>query len=259
VQSAATGFLFEENGKIISDALSNDHVEDHGIHLPGHVRVNIKVYEQDKAVVTELNEKGNTISPHAFEQLEAKIEELSRRSSYMVFSGSVSPGMQSDTYQKLIGILWRSQCKAVLDADGDLLKMGILAKPFLIKPNLFELELLVGRKMDNLEDIRKVCGELIETGIGIVAVSLGAGGALIVDKHAAFYAPALDIPVKSTVGAGDSMVAGLLLGLENRKSLGEILRLGAASAASSISREGTGLLNAEWMKRRLDSVEVRAI
>ena len=259
LRAAATGFLFNENGWIIADALAKDKVEDFCIHLPGSVRVNIKVYEKEKAIVTELNEKGNTIDAAAMSQLEDAIDSLSRKSAFMVFSGSVSPGMSTDIYRRLIEIARGNHCRSILDADGELLKSGISAKPFLIKPNLYELELLAGRKLAGNAEIKAVCAGLVKSGIENVVVSLGAQGAMLVDKKNALFAPALSVPVKSTVGAGDSMVAGLLLGLENKKSPEDILKLAMACAASSISREGTGLVNEQAVYRLVDSVSVTAI
>lgn len=259
LKSAATGFLFKKNQGEISEALEKDNVELHSIILPGSVRVNIKVYEKNNSVVTELNEKGNTIDQTACGLLAERIKELSWKSEYMIFSGSVSPGMSINTYQELIEIIKNSPCRAILDAEGELLQRGIKAKPFMIKPNLYELELLIGRKLKDLSEIRASAEELIGMGIDIVAVSLGEQGAMIIDKNNALYAPAAKVKVKSTVGAGDCMIAGMLRGLKNRKPLDEILKLGVASAASSLIQEGTALIDTVAMEEIYSSISVRPI
>ncbi len=259
LRCAASGFLFDENGDVIADALAADGVEDHCLRLPGRVRVNLKIYEKNAAIVTELNERGEAIGPEAFSALTDALETLAHSSEYMVFSGSAAPGLPTDVYEKLIRLAQSAGCKAVLDADGPLLAQGLKARPFMIKPNRYELELLAGRELGSLQEIRHFCDGLLADGIRVVAVSLGAEGAMIVSEGKAYYAPATDVPVKSTVGAGDSMVAGMLLGLSNHAPADEVLRLGTACAATSVSREGTGLSDAGRLREMAERTTVRPL
>lgn len=117
-------------------------------------------------------------------------------------------------------------CRCVLDAEGERLALAFQARPYLIKPNLYELETVVGRKLESLEDIQQAALGFIDQGIQVVAVSMGDRGALITDGEQTLYAPRVPVEVKSTVGAGDSMVAGLIAGLMAELPLQEVFRKG---------------------------------
>ena len=102
----------------------------------------------------------------------------------------------------------------------------------MIKPNRYELEIITGQELKTLKDIRDAAQKYIDMGVSVVAVSLGAEGAMITDGSDAFFAPRLNIEVKSTVGAGDSMVAGLACGFIGDNSLEDCFRMGVASATA---------------------------
>ena len=131
-------------------------------------------------------------------------------------------------------------CRCILDADGERLALGLEAHPYLIKPNRFELETMLGRELRSLADIRDAARTCIDRGASVVAVSLGADGAMIVDGDEALYAPRMAVDVKSTVGAGDTMVAGFACGIIGDSTLEEMLRMGVAAAtarcATDVSR-----------------------
>ena len=137
-------------------------------------------------------------------------------SDYLILSGSLPPGCPQDYYRTLIDAVEGLGCRCVLDADGERLKYGLEAKPFMIKPNRFELETMTGGPLKSLSDIRRAAMRYIDMGVEVVAVSLGADGALITDGDSTLYAPRMNIEVKGTVGAGDAMVAGPVCGLHGR-------------------------------------------
>jgi fructose-1-phosphate kinase PfkB-like protein len=117
----------------------------------------------------------------------------------------------------------------VLDAEGARLAEGLKAAPAIAKPNRYELELFCGRKLESLDEILREAVKLIEGGVELAAVSMGADGACLTDGSEAFYAPALKVEVRSTLGAGDSMLAGMLLGLEHHCKPEDVFRYGVAA------------------------------
>ena len=119
-----------------------------------------------------------------------------------MLSGSTPPGCPADFYRRLAEIAAQEGCRAMLDADGDRLRLGLSARPFLIKPNRYELELLSGRELRTREAVLQAALECVRAGARLAAVSLGAEGALITDGREALYAPALRVELKSTVAAG---------------------------------------------------------
>jgi 1-phosphofructokinase family hexose kinase len=178
---------------------------------------------------------------------------------FMVFAGSLPPGCPVDCYKTLVEIASRNGCRCVLDADGARLAAGLEARPFLVKPNRYELELLTGEKLESTGDILRAAVSIVERGARVVAVSLGAEGALITDGAESFAARALDVPVRSTVGAGDSMVAALTAGFHEGKSLAEAFRTGVACSAAACMTEGTRRFELCDYERLLPAVAVECI
>ena len=259
LKSAATGFVFSENGGIIIGSLKAEDVDNQTLNIPGSVRVNLKVYDKKTQVVTELNSKGEPAGAGVQKRLSSKIEELAEISEYMVFGGSVAPGLQDDIYYKLIGTAGKRGCRCILDAEGELLRKGIEAKPFMIKPNLFELQMLTGKELGSNGEIKAAAQEIIRSGVQIVLISLGGDGAMIVTKDEAWFAQGMKVAVKNTVGAGDTMVSGAVKGLLADGSAQEVLRQAAAAATCSITQEGTGLTDISTLSEIYKSIEISSI
>ena len=147
----------------------------------------------------------------------------------------------------------------MLDAEGEKLTRGMEAKPFLIKPNQYELELRVGRKLDSVQEIKEAALECVAEGIGIVAVSMGGDGAFITDGRESLFAPVLDVDVRSTVGAGDSMVTGFLHGIALGEGLAGIFRRGVAAGTAAVTTEGTQLMTKETYESLLGRVVIERV
>ena len=177
----------------------------------------------------------------------------------MVFGGSVAPGLKDDIYFKLIETSLKHGCRCILDAEGDLLKKGIEAKPFMIKPNLFELKTLTGKELGSTEEIKAAAQEIIKSGVQIVLISLGGDGAMIVTKDEAWFAQGMKVTVKNTVGAGDTMVSGAVKGLLGGGDACEVLRQAAAAATCSITQEGTGLTDISTLSEIYSNIKISSI
>ncbi len=139
------------------------------------------------------------------------------------------------------------------------MKLGVAAKPYLIKPNRYELQLMAGKPLPTLQDIRDAAMQYIDMGVQIVAVSLGEQGAMITDGHETLFAPKLDIAVKSTVGAGDSMIAGLTAGLLGDNDLRECFRMGVACATAKCMTEGAKVFERSTYKAIYDMVHIERL
>ena len=129
--------------------------------------------------------------------------------------------------------------KTILDADGEMLKAGILSGPYLVKPNIDELGAMFNKKIHGVVEAAEIAKSLLQYGIIIVAVSLGGEGAFFVTKDSTIYAHGLKVDVKSTVGAGDSMVAALAYSIEKGLSFEETVKLSVATGAANVMTEGT--------------------
>jgi 1-phosphofructokinase len=174
----------------------------------------------------------------------------------VVLSGGVSPSIPADIYAKLIKAARGKGAITILDAEGSLLEEGLKEKPDVIKPNIHELSKLMNLADESEETIIKAAQELIEKGINKVLVSLGDKGAIYITKNKVCSCGGLKVPVKSTVGAGDSMVAALVYSLINKLDEEKTLRFANASGAASVMLEGTEACSLDQVELLLEETKV---
>ncbi|HSM80710.1 MAG TPA: 1-phosphofructokinase [Nodosilinea sp.] len=225
---SVSGFLGRENDALFKALFHQKGIENHFVHLPGETRVNIKIVDDVQGQVTDINYPGQAPTHQDVDGLRNVVQALAGSCDWFVFSGSVPACMSTDIYDELIGPLKAQGKTVVLDTSGDALRFGLPAKPDLIKPNQAELEDILNTRLPTHRDIVAAARELIASGIPHVVVSMGAEGALFIDRDQAFHAQPPPVVVKSTVGAGDAMVAGTMAGLIG----GHPLRICAALATA---------------------------
>lgn len=229
------------------------------IKVEGTLRTNVKVFDKQTRIMTELNQRGHYVNRQSVDRLIELVMEQADESDIMVFDGSVPEGVPKGIYRELIEMVKPRGIKTVLDAEGELLLEGIKASPYLIKPNLYEFENAFKVKVVNKNDIVKTARDIISNGVKIVCVSLGKEGAIIVDENEAFFAHGSDLEVKGPQGAGDSMVAGICIAINKGLGLRDMLNYGVAAANASLIREGTQLCTKEDFDRMLPTVNIEKI
>lgn len=228
--SVAMGFIAGFTGDAIKKELEKDGIETDFVCLENGIsRINVKV---KASLETELNGKGPEISDKALQQFSEKLEKL-ESGDILVLAGSVPSTLPADIYSKIMELLSDKNIKFVVDAEGDLLLNSLKYKPFLIKPNHHELGGIFGKCLKNHEQIIEHAKKLQQMGAKNVLVSMADKGAILVDEtSASHFCPAFSGSVKNSVGAGDSMVAGFLAGLENG-DFDYALKLGTASGSAT--------------------------
>ncbi len=239
------------------DMLGEDASAFHFLSLPGKTRTNLKLLETQSNSVTECNEPGLPMDATQLQAFIGLLHQEASQSDYVVLSGSLPAGCGEDTYLRLMQALPEKKC--VLDACGDALLLGIQARPFLIKPNLPEMEAVAGRELRTLRSIRDAALELVGAGAQHVVVSMGKYGALLTDGKQTLFSPAVTVDAKSTVGAGDAMLAGMLMGLEKGESMMRAFRCGMAAGAASVMTEGTQPLRASDFAALLPKVSLQEV
>jgi len=217
------------------------------------------VFDRTAGVVTELNESGADVSEDSLRQVIDLVSRHAENSDYLILAGSMPPGCPQDFYRTLIKAVEGLGCRCVLDADGDRLRYGLEAHPFMIKPNRYELEMMTGCALNSIADVRLAALRYIDMGVEIVAVSLGTEGALITNGRETLYAPRLNIDVKGTVGAGDAMVAGLVSGFIGDNDLEDCFRKGVACAATRCVTEGYKAIDRTVYRAFLDMVKIERV
>ena len=259
LDSECVGFMFQDGGTQFEKRLALNSTPYEFIWCEGGVRTNVKVFDRATGVVTELNESGSPVDEEALRRMVDLVVDHAEDSDYLILSGSMPRGCPADFYRTLIRAVDGLGCRCVLDAEGDRLKYGLEANPFMIKPNRYELEIMTGRPLSSLADIRDAALRYIDMGVEVVAVSLGADGAMITDGRETFFAPRINIEVKGTVGAGDAMVAGLSAGFMAERSLEECFRMGVACASTRCVTEGYKTIDKTVYKAFLDMVRIERI
>ena len=230
-ESTALGFCAGFTGAEIKRLLAENNCVSEFIDVKnGLSRINVKI-KSDKE--TEINGMGPKISD---EELEALMEKTDRAAAgdFLVLAGSIPATLPKNLYCKILKRLEGKGVLAVVDAEGELLKSTLPCKPFLIKPNLSELEGIYGKKIQSEEEIAIAAMELKEMGAVNVLVSLAGDGALLLDEHGKLHRGcAHKGQLINSVGAGDSMVAGFIAGYTETGDYQKALELGLASGSAS--------------------------
>jgi 1-phosphofructokinase family hexose kinase len=206
-----------------------------------------------------LNQQGACISPKELKSLFNLISNVGDNADYLVLSGSLPPNVEVSTYYKVMQLVRKHSdtVKLVLDADGEALRHGLKACPFLVKPNVHELERLLSSKLANEKEIMKALQQVKKMGAQNVIVSRGAKGAIALDEAGVFYTiTGPNVPVMSTVGAGDAFVAGFIQGLDTGKSFIDSLRQAAAVSTAMVMTPGTQLCHLRDIKNILKQIKV---
>lgn len=226
--------------------------------IPGHVRTNTKIVSKTGQGVTELNEPGPVVDQEILESFFRMAQEKTSDSDVIVLTGSLPPGCPEGTYRDLLKILEGKKC--ILDTEGKELELAAKgACPYLIKPNLKEMEATLGMELRTMRTIRDAALIFIRLGVQHAVVSMGEMGAMYVSAEKTLFAPALRVETRSTVGAGDAMIGGMLLGYEKEKNMAKAFRYGIAAGAASVMTEGTQLIVREDFDRLLDMVKIQEV
>jgi len=175
------------------------------------------------------------------------------KSKFLVASGGLNEGLPTDFYQKIAEIAKKSNSKLIVDTSGEALEKVLETGVYMIKPNVGELAKLIGVESLEMEEVNEAAKQIIaKGGAEIVVVSLGPQGAVLVTKDQYEFVPAPNVAKKSTVGAGDSMVGGMVWALSQNKSLKEVIRWGVACGSAATMNEGTQLFKGSDAQRLFD-------
>jgi 1-phosphofructokinase len=252
-RSVAYGIACGDTGDYILGYLADHGIEARFVRSSGRTRTNLKIVDPVGKTHTDINEAGPRVDAKALEELEETLFADASPEDIFVFSGSAPEGCGPGIYERWIKRAARAGARSVLDADGELLLRGARAEPDLMKPNERELERLAGRSLpDNSSRVAAVRALL--GGKGIAAVSLGAEGALFVDAARAIRAEGIAVKAASTVGAGDTMLAAIVLCMEKGSGLEEMVVPAVAAGTAAVEAGGSAAFAPAAVKARLGQV-----
>lgn len=257
VDVSCVGCVGETDEQAFMEMVRREELTFRYLRLPGKIRTNLKILDVEAKNITEFNEPGLYMDEARQSDFLELLKAEAADSRYVVFSGRLPMGCSEDMYRRCMEAVRGKDC--VLDAAGDALLLGLSEKPYLIKPNLPELEGLMKRELKTLRSIRDAALELIQKGAQNVIVSMGKYGAAFTDGKHTLFAPAVQVEACSTVGAGDAMVGGVLMGLDHGETLTDSLRYGVAAGSASVMTDGTQLINVSDFEALLPKVTIQEI
>ena len=227
-------------------------------HVDGETRINSTIIENETKLQYQITDAGTDIPQ---KQLNTIIEDFVSQTGqgFGIITGSCQSNVPNTLYAELVGRIKANGGKPVVDTHGDTLHHAINARPFLIKPNRYELESIIKRELPTIQDVANEARRLQKQGITYVCVSLGDEGAVLVGPENSYYAQALDVIVNTTVGAGDSMVAGLIAGLCLDDDPQQVLRYGIACGAGTVMHPGTELFTGDELEGFRQQVIVESL
>lgn len=233
-----------EIGSLLERLLKQSDARSHMVPIAGQTRISFTVREQSSGLEYRFVPKGPEVQPH---ELQPCLDIVARHEAdYVVASGSLPAGAPPEIYARMAKLTAARGAKFVLDSSGEGLRTTLeRSRVFLVKPSLGELEQLVGRKLDE-DGVREAATDLVKRGAAeIVAVTIGAGGALLASADGVLRLPAFHVSVRSAVGAGDSFLAAMVWALSEGKTLDDAFRFGMAAGAAAVMTPGTELCRRE--------------
>lgn len=255
-ETVAYSFIGGHAGDDIERLLKEEGVHTDFTRIKTEIRSNFIITDLKTHRQTRISAPGPRVTPGEFKKLLDRITGIKPRPQYIIFAGSVPPGVPYYIYRELIDRMKVLGIRTVLDAADMWLIEGIHARPDIIKPNVREAQTLLGVELKTEEDIICAVKTIVGMGVGIAAISRGPDGMIIADGNVILKVVPPQVEVMSTVGAGDSTVAGLVFKLSEGGSLEEASRLAVAAGTAATLTPGTELCHKEDVERLLPLVKV---
>ena len=237
--STAVGFLGGNAGELLQKGLQSLGIGTDFVWVSEETRTNVSIVTQAHDHYIKANEKGPLVSEAKQKELLDKIDSLAKPGDWWVLAGSLPPGIANDYYARIVKLLSQHDARAILDTSGESLQLGCAEKPYLVKPNTEEAHALTGLPMDTPAEIAAASEQICKMGAQNVVVSMGKAGALLHTSEDTWLTHTPKIQEKNPIGAGDSMVGGLVWALTQGIELKEALGWGVASGAATASLPGT--------------------
>lgn len=244
-QVLATGFVGGNNGRLLCELLDADGIEHDFVHIESETRCCVNVLEPDGRS-TEFLEPGRPVGCEEVARMREKVTEIAARADVVTFNGSVPAGAGMDIYRELVSVVRTAGKPAILDTSGTLLVNSLEARPTMIKPNTDEIQAILGRKPESIDEIIAAAREVHEKcGIEKVVVSLGGEGSVMACEEGVFRGRAPKIDVVNPVGSGDTMVGAFAVAIARGMSVEEQLAYAMSCASANCLSASTGHFDME--------------
>lgn len=259
IENIATGILMGNNGLYIKEELDRLYIKNRFLLTEGETRVNIKITDRQSKVTTELNERGLLNDKNTVEDFICLFKEICPEKGFVILSGSVPTGIDDGIYARLINIAKERESKAILDCCNNLLLNGIKESPYAIKPNISEFEAITNTRISGYMDIVREIKRLKQYNVDLYVVSMGKDGAVFTDGKNTVLAVPFCIDCKSTVGAGDTMIAALVYSNIHKFDLYNTAKFATAAGTLTCCYDGSGVCNIDEVQRMYNCIEIKEV
>lgn len=247
-----------ESGKLLLRLLGQSLGDVHRyFQVEGETRLNAILLQKHPPSQYEVDSVGPTVPPAVLKKVTGCFLETCT-DGIAVLTGSTPPGIPDDTYRSLTERIHKQGGRTVVDTHGPVLQHALKARPYMVRMNRYVLEMTFKRRMNSLEEVATAARELQKKGVEFVCVSLGGEGAVLAVRKHSYHCSAPTVHVNSTVGCGDSMVAGMVTGLQRGLAPPDMLRLGVICGSATASHPGTCLFTREEAEAQYN-LEVREL
>jgi 1-phosphofructokinase len=237
-------------------------IQSHLYSTDGTVRINTTVLEGSNNQVTHINAESRRLPPRVQDEVLEFMGSRMVSGDLWAFSGSLPTGFDQDVYQNLVMACRKKDVETMLDSRGEALQRGLRAKPRMIKPNLTELEQFFNEDIQGVHHIALKGKRLVDMGVDFVFISLGSDGMIAIHENDCLLCSAPVVRTIDTVGCGDALVAGILVGYGRKFSFSEICRLAIACGSSKAMHSGPcggGGVTRDEIWQLMEDVKVKAI
>ncbi len=254
--STAYGFIGGTNGRVVEILLDEAGVPFSFTPIHQETRTNFIITDINTGHQTRIDAPGPRISARELERFTKKMRKIRPSPDLLTVGGSVPPGVPVSIYYDIVMEARNFGVRTILDSAGQWLAEGVKARPYLVKPNVREAQMLLGRELPTEESIIKAVLDIIEMGVEIAVISRGKDGIIAATRESLFKVVPPPVKVRTLVGAGDCAVAGLALKLAYGEPMGEACRLAVAMGTAAVLTPGTELCHRGDVARLLPQIEL---
>jgi tagatose 6-phosphate kinase len=246
-------------GQFIEAGLQAEGIQTAFVYTAFESRTCLSILDPINHTLTELYEKGDPVPADKVEEFKAFFQENIAQYTAVTFSGSLPPGVPDGFYAQLLAIAHEAGVPAILDSSGEALRQGVTAHPFLIKPNEKEFADLTGKELIHLDEFAEAAAEFAVRYDTRVVLSLGAKGAIAAQQLGVWHVRPPQLTIKSAVGSGDSLLAGIAYGLTHDFAFEEAVRYGVSAGTANALTVGAGVFTRADFERVIAGVTIERL
>jgi len=255
----ATGLIGGGPGAFVKSVLDRERVPYDFVEIEGETRINFSVEDESETPPTTFNERGPQILPSEWDALLAKCKAYASRTGWACMGGSIPPGLEKDAYRTLGRVFKAAGSSVMLDADGEAMKLGLEARPDLVKPNDKEAARLLGRPVESDQDAIAAAKEIQAMGVPTVLLSRGAKGAILANGDGVWVGTSPRVDAHSTIGSGDSLLGAYLWAIRHGFPPESALQWGMAAGAATATTDGSEIARQAVIERLLPMSRVERV